>query len=99
MILPMETVQDDQDLVERVRAAVAVAYERYVAAGYVGPMPLHGEAGGAKWRVDGPDPENPDWEGGYQCHCGEVFARPSGQGGMPAAFEALIVHQGGRVVS
>jgi len=63
-------------------------------------MPEHGEAGGAKWRVDRADPaEDPDWEGGYQCHCGEVFARTVEQGGMRAAFEALVVHQGAVVLS
>jgi hypothetical protein len=63
------------ELADRVREAVDDARVDYVEAGYEGPMPLHGEAGGSKWRVDSGDPERPDWEGGYVCHCGEVFSR------------------------
>jgi hypothetical protein len=62
-------------------------------------MPVHRQAGGVKWRVDTGDPDAPDWEGGYVCRCGEVFARSVDAGGMPAAFEALIEHAGGTVSS
>jgi hypothetical protein len=82
------------DLARRVADAVEEQRQSYVASGYEGPMPLHGEAGGAKWRVDDlSDPDNARWEGGYVCHCGEVFARTHEQGGMRVAREALFAHE------
>jgi hypothetical protein len=86
-------------LAERVRDAVGGERAHYEAAGYEGPMPEHGQAGGAKWLVSDPGTEPAEWEGGYVCHCGEVFARDVEQGGMPAAFVALIEHQGGTVAA
>jgi hypothetical protein len=76
----------ESELRRRVRAAVGASRAE------------HGLAGGAKWPVAGSNPENPDWEGGYVCHCGEVFAYSYADGGVHAAFAALVEHQGGRVV-
>lgn len=95
----MTAVTDVTELADRVRTAVAAEHRWCQERGYEGPMPLHGEAGGAKWRVDSDDPERPDWEGGYECHCGEVFVATVEQGGMRAAFTALTEHQGGKVLS
>lgn len=91
--------ESEGELTGRVRAGVASERANYEARGYEGPMPEHGQAGGAKWRVNLDDMgAEPVWEGGYVCHCEAVFARTVEQGGMRAAFGALIEHQGGRVV-
>jgi hypothetical protein len=86
---------DSSDLAQRVLGVVAS--ERVSCERREGEGPLHGLAGGAKWRVEGEDPDAPGWEGGYVCRCGEVFAKPVEQGGIKAAFEALVVHEGGAV--
>lgn len=87
------------DLARRIADAVEEQRQVYLAAGYEGPIPLHGQAGGAKWRVDDfSDPDNPRWEGGYVCHCRAVFARTYEQGGMPAALEALAEHVSAEVL-
>lgn len=80
----------DDDLVPRVRDVIGHAGLK--AAGHQGPTPSHGEASGVKWRVDSDDPERPGWEGGYVCHCGEVFARSAGQGGPRQALVDLLAH-------
>ncbi len=83
----------------KVRAAVAETRERAIAGGYdVSAEPEHGEAGGAKWLVSEPGAEPAEFEGGYVCFCGDVFARDLAAGGMPEAFRALVEHQGGEVL-
>lgn len=63
------------------------------------PDAEHGMTGGVKWRVDGDDPDDPGWEGGYLCHCGDLFVRTVAQGGITAAFQALVEHQGGTIAA
>lgn len=53
--------------------------------------PRHGVARGVKWLV--PVGALDDFEGGYECRCGEVFARSVLQGGMRAVSEALRAHR------
>lgn len=84
------------DLADRVRAAVAASRSSCAARAARGsewPAPVHGEAGGATWRVRSGDPERPDWEGGYECFCGDVFVATVAEGGIQAAYLALVAHQ------
>lgn len=86
-------------LTERVRDAVGQARAGYEEAGYEGPMPGHGQAGGAKWLVSEPGTEPTVWEGGYVCHCGEVFVSEHEQGSLPTALVALLDHEHTRVAA
>lgn len=67
------------------------------ATQYAGPPeggPVHGSAGAVKWIADSDGPGGaPRWEGGYVCYCGQVFARPAGEGGIRAALEAYMAHE------
>ena len=85
-------------LTARVREAMDEMAVQALANGYVPPVDEHGMRGGTKWLVSGQGAEPAVFEGGYLCHCGELFVRTAGQGGMKAAFEALIVHEGGAVL-
>lgn len=67
------------------------------AAHYTGPPeggPAHGSAGAAKWIADSDGPGGaPRWEGGYVCHCGQVFARRAPEGGIKAALGLFMAHE------
>jgi hypothetical protein len=87
----------DEDLTARVRADIDKHVAKAIAAGVVVPPAEHGMRAGVKWPVRDDD-EIVAWEGGYQCHCGELFVRTAAQGGIRAADMALIEHQGGTLV-
>lgn len=90
------SVSTQSGLEKRVGAGLAHLNEAMVAdrkAGRAKEIPEHGLAAGVRWQVDALREGEMDSDGGYICHCGQVFARTAEQGGLKAAFKTLIAHQ------
>lgn len=75
----------------RMRVVMAEMAVQAEMDGYVPPPDAHGMRGGSKWRV--PELGAAVFEGGYLCHCGELFVRTAAQGGIEAAQAALVAHE------